>query len=57
MDRGAVNRFGVQAFGIHLNGFVRTGGSIEMWIARRSERVATEPGKLDHLWRAGSRTA
>ncbi len=53
MDRSAVNRFGVQAFGIHLNGFVRTPGGLEMWIAKRSERVRTEPGKLDHLMAGG----
>jgi len=53
MDRAAVNHFGVPAFGIHLNGFVRTEVGLEMWVAKRSERVRNEPGKLDHLMAGG----
>lgn len=53
MDRGAVNRFGVKAFGIHLNGFVRTDAGLELWVAKRSEHVRNDPGKLDHLMAGG----
>ena len=53
MDRAAVNRFGVQAFGIHLNGYVETDAGLELWVAKRSERVRNEPGKLDHLMAGG----
>jgi len=53
MDRAAISRFGIRAFGIHLNGFVRTDQGLEMWVAKRSQRVRTEPGKLDHLMAGG----
>ena len=37
MDRGAVPYFGVRAFGVHLNGYVRRAdGGLDMWVARRA---------------------
>jgi hypothetical protein len=49
MDRGAVPVFGVTAFGIHVNGFVRTAAGLEMWVGRRSTDRRVAPGKLDNL--------
>jgi uncharacterized protein DUF4743 len=53
MERGAVGRFGVHAYGVHLNGFVRDGDEIHMWIARRSHDREMDPGKLDQIVAGG----
>lgn len=53
LDRTAVPRFGVKAFGLHLNGFVRAPDGLKLWVARRSTRVRTAPGRLDHLVAGG----
>jgi 8-oxo-dGTP pyrophosphatase MutT (NUDIX family) len=56
MERAAMPLFGVRAAGIHVNGFVRDGGSLKMWIGRRSLQKPTAPGKLDQIV-AGGRSA
>jgi hypothetical protein len=53
MERAAVPLFGVRAFGIHLNGYVRSGTDTLMWVARRSMSKPTYPGKLDQLVAGG----
>nr|WP_197974912.1 DUF4743 domain-containing protein [Phaeovibrio sulfidiphilus] len=53
LDRGAVTLFGVRAYGVHLNGIVRTGEEFKMWIARRSPDKAVAPGKLDNIVAGG----
>jgi hypothetical protein len=53
MERAAVPLFGVRAFGIHLNGYVRSGNDTLMWVARRSMNKPTYPGKLDQLVAGG----
>jgi hypothetical protein len=53
MDRAAVPAFGVRAFGIHVNGFVRGGGGLSVWVARRAPSAALHPGKLDQLVAGG----
>ena len=53
MERAAVPSFGVKAYGVHMNGFVRDGGRLEMWIGRRSRNKPTGPGKLDQLVAGG----
>ncbi|MBI1208350.1 MAG: DUF4743 domain-containing protein [Azospirillum sp.] len=54
VDRSAVAHFGIAAYGIHVNGFVRRpDGSLAMWIARRSLDRSIEPGKLDNLVAGG----
>jgi isopentenyldiphosphate isomerase len=53
MERVAVPRFGVQAFGVHINGFVRDGDRIFMWIARRADDKPTYPGMLDNMIAGG----
>lgn len=49
IERGATTVFGFLSFGIHLNGFARTGGGLEMWVARRAGDRLIAPGKLDNL--------
>ncbi len=53
MDRSAVPFFGVRAYGVHVNGFVRDGGRILMWIARRAGDRPTYPGMLDNFVAGG----
>jgi 8-oxo-dGTP pyrophosphatase MutT (NUDIX family) len=53
LDRCAVAWFGVPARGVHANGFSRTGGGIELWVARRSPHKRTYPDHLDNLVAGG----
>jgi len=53
MERAAVPHFGVRAFGVHLNGFVRRRDGIHMWIGRRSRDKPTYPGMLDNMVAGG----
>ena len=53
MDRSAIPFFGVRARGVHVNGFVRDGERIRMWIGRRAADKATYPGMLDNFVAGG----
>ena len=53
MERAAVPLFGLRAYGVHLNGFLRGPEGLSLWVARRAENKATAPGKLDHLAAGG----
>ncbi len=53
MERAATVLFGVKTFGVHLNGFVRNGDSLKMWIARRAADRPVSPGKLDQIVAGG----
>ena len=53
IDRGVVSLFGVRAFGVHVNGFVRDGRTLKLWVAKRSVDKAVAPGKLDNLVAGG----
>jgi len=53
MERAAVPRFGLPAYGVHVNGFQRGPDGIEMWIGRRALTKQTAPGKLDHITAGG----
>jgi 8-oxo-dGTP pyrophosphatase MutT (NUDIX family) len=53
IDRGALPAFGVAAEGVHVNGLVRRGDGLFLWIARRAMNKALDPGKLDHLVAGG----
>lgn len=56
MERAAIPRFGIWASGVHVNGFVRDGDEIAMWVGRRSPDKQTAPNKLDQIV-AGGRSA
>ena len=54
LERAAVPAFGVRAFGVHVNGYVRRAdGDIDMWIGRRSQDRAVCPGMLDNMVAGG----
>ena len=53
MERAAVPRFGVRAYGVHMNGFVRKPDGLHMWIGRRSRDKPTYPGMLDNMVAGG----
>lgn len=53
MERAAAPLFGICAYGVHMNGFVRTSSGLKMWIARRALDKPTDPGKLDQLVAGG----
>ena len=53
MERAAVPLFGTLGYGVHLNGFVRDGDRLKMWVGKRSMTKPTGPGKLDQLVAGG----
>ncbi len=53
IDRAAAPHFGVRAFGQHMNGFVREGDHLKMWIGRRSASRRVYPLHLDNLVAGG----
>jgi len=53
IDRTAAPWFGVRAFGQHLNGFVRSGRGIELWVGRRAANRRVYPLHLDNLVAGG----
>ncbi len=53
LDRALVSLFGVRAYGVHLNGFVRCSDGIHLWLGRRSESNRVAPGKLDNMVAGG----
>jgi 8-oxo-dGTP pyrophosphatase MutT (NUDIX family) len=53
LDRGAVPFFGARAYGVHLNGYCRTGGGLSLWVGRRAPDKTVAPDKLDNLVAGG----
>jgi isopentenyldiphosphate isomerase len=53
MERAAVPFFGATSYGVHLNGYVRDGGRLLMWIGRRARDKHTYPGMLDNMVAGG----
>ncbi len=62
VERAAAAHLGIRAYGVHVNGWVRTGAggddddgpaSISLWVARRADDKPTWPGRLDHLAAGG----
>ncbi len=49
IERAAAPHFGFTAYGVQVNGHVRTADGPALWIARRSADKQTDPGKLDSL--------
>ena len=56
LERAAARYFGVQTYAAHVNGLVRRGDDVEMWIARRSPTKSIDPGLLDNLVGGGIAT-
>ncbi len=53
IERAAVPFFGIRAYGIHVNGFVRDGDRLSMWVGRRARDKPTYPGMLDNFVAGG----
>jgi len=53
IDRASAPYFGVRAFGQHMNGYVRDGDGLKIWVGRRSADRRVYPGHLDHLVAGG----
>lgn len=53
MERAAIPHFGVRAYGVHMNGFVRRKDGLHMWVARRARDKPTYPGMLDNTVAGG----
>jgi NUDIX domain len=53
MDRGALPIFGIEAWGVHINGLVQRGEEPWLWVARRGADRPLDPGKLDHVVAGG----
>mgnify|MGYP003694218689 CR=1 FL=1 len=49
IERAAARYFGIRTYAVHVNGLVRSGGDLAMWLARRSPTKAIDPGLLDNL--------
>ncbi len=47
MERAATPLFGLQTYGINVNGLVRAGSAWKVWIARRAMTKHVDPGLLD----------
>lgn len=53
LERGAVPHFGVRAYGLHLNGLVRTGDGIAVWVGKRAADRKVAPGSWDQMVAGG----
>jgi len=53
MERAAIPRFGVRAYGVHMNGYLRRPDGLHMWVARRARDKPTYPGMLDNTVAGG----
>ncbi len=49
LQRAAIPALGVMAGGVHLNGFSGRGSKQRLWVARRAQHIAAQPGKLDQI--------
>jgi hypothetical protein len=53
IERAAISFFGFKGYGVHMNGFVRDGEKLKLWVAKRSMSKQTGPGKLDQIVAGG----
>ncbi len=53
IERCAVSFFGIRAYGVHLNGFVRTGDGIKIWVGKRAQDRAICPSMYDNIVAGG----
>jgi 8-oxo-dGTP pyrophosphatase MutT (NUDIX family) len=56
IERAAARYFGIRTYAVHVNGLVRSGGDLAMWLARRSPTKAIDPGLQDNLVGGGIAT-
>ena len=53
IERAAAGFFGCRAYGVHINGFVRDGDEVHLWIATRAHDRPVCPGQLDNMVAGG----
>lgn len=53
IERACIPFFGVRAYGLHVNGFVRRNDELLLWIPRRRDDLVVAPGKLDNMVAGG----
>jgi len=56
IERAAATFFGVQKYGVHVNGYTIKDNKYYLWIAKRAIDKPTWPGKLDHIVAGGHAT-
>jgi len=53
VERAASSFFGVRAYGVHLNGYVRDEKGLKLWVGQRAQDRAICPGMLDNMVAGG----
>lgn len=53
IERAAAAFLGCRAYGVHVNGFVRDGDTLKLWIATRAADRPVCPGELDNMIAGG----
>ncbi|MFT5485556.1 MAG: 8-oxo-dGTP pyrophosphatase MutT (NUDIX family) [Paracoccaceae bacterium] len=53
IERAAAAFLGCRAYGVHINGFVRDGADVKLWIATRALDRPVCPGQLDNIIAGG----
>lgn len=53
IDRSVVSWFGIRAYGVHMNGYVRTAEGLRLWIGKRAKDKPVAPGKFDNIVAGG----
>lgn len=53
IDRAAVPFFGITAYGLHVNGFVRKQDGLHLWVGKRAMDRGVAPGQYDNLVAGG----
>jgi 8-oxo-dGTP pyrophosphatase MutT (NUDIX family) len=53
LDRAAIPFFGVTAYGLHVNGFVRQPDGLHLWVGKRAMDRGVAPGQYDNLVAGG----
>lgn len=53
IERAAAKSFGINGYGVHLNGYVKKENAIHLWIATRSADKQTAPGEYDQIVAGG----
>jgi 8-oxo-dGTP pyrophosphatase MutT (NUDIX family) len=53
IERAATSFFGIRAFGVHLNGYVKDETGLKLWVAQRAHDRAICPGQLDNMVAGG----
>ncbi len=53
IDRASASSFGIRTFSQHMNGFIRDGADMKMWLGKRAKTKWNAPGKLDNMVAGG----